>query len=253
MTYRVRNILIAVALALVALLLTIFYVSHYKSNVRAKQETVPVLVAAKNIDPGTLGSQLVSAKLLTTQQIPRHNVAAGTVSNPDQIKNLIVTQPIYAGELVNEQRFGVVAQVGPRVALKGTYRAVELAGEAAQVLAGVVKAGDHVDVAANLKFPDEASQKHFSRIVLRNVLVLRADDSAPTGAVTSNQESSIMLRVTDDQLQTLLFVYKNSDWWIALRPALRDKDSKAGTEDAVSILRKGLLPDNSKQRLAGAP
>ena len=42
MTYRVRNIVIAVALALVAGLLSIFYVSNYKANVQHAEKTVTV-------------------------------------------------------------------------------------------------------------------------------------------------------------------------------------------------------------------
>ena len=49
MTYRVRNIVIAVALALVAGLLSIFYVSNYKANVQHAEKTVTVYVAKNDI------------------------------------------------------------------------------------------------------------------------------------------------------------------------------------------------------------
>ena len=52
MSYRLRNILIAVGLAVVAALLTVFYVSNYKSSVRSDAETVSVLVAAQDIPRG---------------------------------------------------------------------------------------------------------------------------------------------------------------------------------------------------------
>ena len=62
MTYRLRNILIAVGLAVVAALLTVFYVSNYKSNVRADSETVSVLVAARDIPQGMLGPQVMARR-----------------------------------------------------------------------------------------------------------------------------------------------------------------------------------------------
>jgi hypothetical protein len=45
MTYRVRNIVIAVALAAVAALLTSFYVTSYKRHVQRGEDHVTVLVA----------------------------------------------------------------------------------------------------------------------------------------------------------------------------------------------------------------
>jgi hypothetical protein len=53
MTYRVKNITIAVALALVAALLTSFYVTNYQRNVRADESNVTVYVAARDIPAGT--------------------------------------------------------------------------------------------------------------------------------------------------------------------------------------------------------
>ena len=41
MTYRLRNIFVAVALALVAALLTGFYVTNYQRNVRKDETNVP--------------------------------------------------------------------------------------------------------------------------------------------------------------------------------------------------------------------
>ena len=56
MTYRVKNITIAVALALVAALLTSFYVTNYQRNVRKDETNVPVWVAARDIPAGTSGA-----------------------------------------------------------------------------------------------------------------------------------------------------------------------------------------------------
>ena len=114
MTYRARNILIAVVLAGVAALLTVFYVSNYKSNVRSSSETISVLVAAQDIPQGMLGSQVVSQKMLTTQEIPRKAIVNGTISRPEDISGLIATQPIYIGEQVTARRFGPLEAAGIR-------------------------------------------------------------------------------------------------------------------------------------------
>src|SRR5438477_260237 len=53
MTYRVRNIGIAVALAVVAALLTSFYVTNYKRHVQRGEDHVTVLQAPSGPAPGT--------------------------------------------------------------------------------------------------------------------------------------------------------------------------------------------------------
>lgn len=252
MTYRLRNILIAVGLAVVAALLTVFYVSNYKSSVRADSETVSVLVAARDIPLGTLGTEVVSEKMLATQEIPRKAIVAGTISKPDDIQSLIATQPIYIGEQVTARRFGPVSEAGVRTQLKGTYRALQIKGDPNQVLAGVLRAGDHIDVVASVKFPTEDSAKHFTKVVLHDVLVLRTSGEAD-GQVTVVDPTGgggwVMLRVTDQQAQKLYFVYANSDWWLALRPGINDANSPDSVDDALSILRAGIGGDNAKGRL----
>ena len=49
MTYRLRNIGIAIALAVVAALLTTFYVTNYKRSVQHGESKVTVYVASRDI------------------------------------------------------------------------------------------------------------------------------------------------------------------------------------------------------------
>ena len=59
MTYRVRNIAVAVGLALLAAVLTTFYVTNYKRHVRNSESTVTVYTAKRDIPQGTPGTELV--------------------------------------------------------------------------------------------------------------------------------------------------------------------------------------------------
>ena len=82
MTYRVKNITIAVALALVAALLTSFYVTNYQRNVRKDETNVPVFVAKRDIPAGTSGADVARKGLLKKSEIVRRNVVPGAISNP---------------------------------------------------------------------------------------------------------------------------------------------------------------------------
>src|SRR5437763_15945948 len=106
MNYRVRNIVLAVGLALLAALLTTFYVTNYKKRVQSQQETVPVLVAQQNIPAGTLGADVVKRHWVSVQDVPRKSFVPGALAATTAIQGQIVVQPIYTGEQVTARRFG---------------------------------------------------------------------------------------------------------------------------------------------------
>jgi Flp pilus assembly protein CpaB len=148
MTYRVKNITIAIALALVAAVLTMFYVTNYQRNVRQDETNVPIWVAKRDIPAGTTGAEIERKGLVEKSEIVRRSVVPGAISNPDQIAELVATQPIYAGEQISTRRFSTPSQQGIKAKLTGVQRAMSLPGDQHQLLAGTLRAGDKVDLVA---------------------------------------------------------------------------------------------------------
>src|SRR5438132_2116911 len=229
MTYRMRNILIAVALAGFAALLVVFYVSNYKKSVQHQQAAVTILVAGRDSPLGTLGSDVVSGGMLKTEQVTRSSVVPGAISSPDQIKSLVAIAPVYSGEQVTTRRFGPLQQQGVKGQLNGTYRAVQLAGNPNQVLAGTLQAGDTVDFESviTVHFTGHGggglsgSDLTFSRIAVRNLKVIAVQNSSSAGHIGGSTQSSVMLRMTDAQSQKIAFGYSKGDYWtLELRPGL---------------------------------
>ena len=136
MSYRVKNIGIAVILAAFAGLLTIFYVTQYKRHVQHGETKVSVLVAARDIPAGTTGAEVVGQHYLTTETVPRRTVVPGAVSSSAQLSNLVVTQQIFSGEQVTTRAFGTPIELGIRAQIRGNERAFQLAGDANALLAG---------------------------------------------------------------------------------------------------------------------
>jgi Flp pilus assembly protein CpaB len=252
MTYRVRNIGIAIALAIVAALLTTFYVTNYKRNVQQGEEMIPVYVAAKNIEIGTPGSELSSQKLLKVEHVPRRSVVPGAISEPEQISQWVAVEGIYAGEQISTNRFRAAEEQGIRAQLKGNLRAMQVSGDEPQLLAGSLKSGDRVDVVGTWLFP-EGSQNHVSRVILRDLLVLRAPESNQLQSkIGSNPNSpfSAMLAVTDAQAQKLLWIVENGDWSLQMRAVTDAADTPDSYENAGSLLADGLRPA-ARRRLTG--
>jgi Flp pilus assembly protein CpaB len=239
MTYRIRNILIAVGLALVALMLTLFYVTNYKRSVQHDNASVQVYVASRDIAAGTAGSDIAKQNELHTESVQRRDVVPGAISTPSQIGNLVLAGPLYAGEQVTLRRFTDVAAQGVRAQLRGNMRAVQVPGDPSQLLAGTLQAGDHVDLVANLRLTANSTASA-SRIVLRDLTVLSAPSDSSKVSSTSPTSTSAILAVTDTQVQRLFFVLKNADWTLELRPVVNASDSAERVETIDSVLREGV-------------
>ncbi|HEY3921744.1 MAG TPA: Flp pilus assembly protein CpaB [Gaiellaceae bacterium] len=230
---------IAVGLAFMAMLLTLLYVTSYRHSVQHQQQSVQVYVAAHNINAGTTGAEIVRSHALKTESITRSSVVPGAIANPDEVANLVLTQPVYAGEQVTLRRFTDVQSEGIVGQLKGTMRAVQVPGDANQLLAGTLKTGDQVDVVANLT-SDTSSSAHLVKIVLRDITVLQTNGASLSSTASSNgQQDSVILAVTDTQVQRLFYVMKNADWTLELRPATDAVDSGERVESVNTILTEG--------------
>lgn len=253
MTYRIRNIGIAVALAVVAALLTTFYVTNYKRNVQQSEEKVPVYVAARDIALGTPGSDVAQRNMLRVEHLPRRSVVPGAISQPSQVEKLVAVEPIYAGEQISTRRFRTVQEQGIKAQLKGNLRALQVAGSEHQLLAGTLDEGDRVDVVGTWTFP-ENSDKHVARVVLRNLLVLQAPDTSRVSSkIGSNpdQPYAAMLAMTDAQAEKFWWVHENGAWTLELRPVTDAADSPERLETDKTVSLDGLSGRERRRGLGG--
>jgi len=238
--YRIRNIVIAAALAAAAVLLTIVYVSSARKHDATQKQSVTVYTVNGNYGIGTPGSKI--AGHLTALTVTRAQMAPHTVTNPNQIRNLYLAQPVYAGEQLSLLRFAPANQQGIRTQLTGTERAVQVPGDENQLLAGTLVAGDRVDVVANLKNPNNQNDIQ-SQVVLRNLLVLQIANLKGGSALSRSPGSdhAVILQVTDEQDQRLNWVLANanSQWWLELRPVKKPKDDARSTTTFASVVNGG--------------
>jgi Flp pilus assembly protein CpaB len=254
MTYRLRNIGIAVALAIVAALLTTFYVTNYKRHVRQTESTVTIYVAKRDIPSGTPGSELIKSGWIKTQDAVQRSVVPGAISSTDQIRTLITRQDIYAGEQVSLRRFAGNAEQGVRSQLHGGLRALSLPGTPDALLSGTLRDGDHVDMIANMKTGD-CSTCVAARTVARDVLVLHAagGTALPSGKATGSAGTSVMLAVHDSrEAQKIWYAVANAtSWSLALRSVTNATDSPDDVEGINSMLLDGASSTKTKNYVGG--
>jgi len=236
-TNRLWHVAAALGLGLLAIVLTTFYVTNYKRHVRHDEATVTVLVATKDIPANTPGTQILAQHLLTPESVARRAVVPGAIATPDQIKTLIATQPVYAGEQVTTRRFGTPAQRGVRSQINGTGRAIQVSGDMNQLLAGTLHAGDRVDgpaaVRATIEVRDASVREAFVRIAWYD----RA----------SGRPRQIAL--TDAQSQKLEWAIANANWHLELRPPTGAADSPGNLETAGTLTADGVATGTVHKRL----
>lgn len=235
MTYRIRNIMIAIGLALVAMLLVLLYVTNYKRSVQHGEAQVPVFVAAHDIAVNTPGADIVAKHDLRQITIPKRNVVPGAISSVDQIRSLVLASPIYAGEQVTVRPFSDVAAQGIRARLRGTMRALQIAGDPEQLLASTLKAGDRVDIVANVRI-DPNSNAYADKIVAHDLLVLQSPSENAAAKATGTSSTSVILQVGDTEIPDVWYAIKNSDWTLELRPVINPADSRPRVATINSVL-----------------
>lgn len=253
--YRLRNAVIAGGLALVGALLVAAYVTSYRNSVTRGADLVSVYVAAHDIAAGTNGASIAGAGDLKQVSVLRRSVVPGAITNASQIAKLSAAQTIYSGEQITIRQFRAFVQQGPLSAISGNLRAIAIPGSANQLLAGVVKNGDHVDVLANVKYVVGGQTKTVSRYILRDLLVVYAPAaSGGTSGTISNPgatNNSITLAVTDQQASKLFFTMQNASWSLVLRPVGKTSDSGNDLETMQNLVGDGLSPSQVSQATNG--
>jgi Flp pilus assembly protein CpaB len=120
------------------------------------------------------------------------------------------------------------------------------------MLSGIVQEGDHVDVVTTAKYHLGDLARATSRVVLRNLLVLKAPDESKQTAVSGTPTSTTELVMTDRQAQTMAWAMKQGSWFFMLRPTNKPSNSSPTVETLFSIMGRG-LPAAPKQIAGNFP
>jgi Flp pilus assembly protein CpaB len=207
---RQGTIVIGIAAAVLAAILLLVYLSHYRSSVKGSTEPVTVLVAKRLIPKGTSGTSVARQSLFVVTTIPKGQLKLGAISDPAVLNGTFTAADIYPRQQLTSADF-TAASVGALAAqLTGSWRAVALPTlDAAHGLAPDVQPGDHVDVYGEVN--DTVG------LVLSNVLVLASPTQAAAGS-TAPVSGNYILRVPTAKAPRFAYVGQNGSFWIVLRP-----------------------------------
>lgn len=249
---RLRNLALPIGLAVLAAVLVGLYVISYRNSVNHGADLEKVLVAARDIPAGTDGASVAGGGYLKEQTVPHRAVVPGAIVTAAPLTSLVVSGTIYKGQQVTLRQFKPIAQGGIFAKFSGKERVVVVPGDPNQLLAGTASDGDHVDVVANAKYSVSGFNRATTRVILQNLLVLKAASGSGSGGVGGAQTATATLVMTDKQSETMLWALKNASWYLVLRPTATPRNSKPGLETLYSFLSRGLpANDETKIRIAG--
>jgi Flp pilus assembly protein CpaB len=249
MSYSVRNIVIALVLAVVAAGLVVMYTSNVKSQADKSIKTTTVVVAKGDIVAGTPVDTLVNGKAFATRQVATKDVVPGAFTSIASLNTSLSTDTdITAGAQVTPAMFSNSKDTAVVNQIHGTMRAVQVAFNANRVLGGTLKAGDHVDIYGVFTIQPTLSNSPYSAetiagMTIRDVEVLSTYDtgvaSTPlTSASGANNSSgsddgtggdAVILAVPQNEVGTLMLTRKAGEFWMAVRPS-------HGAQDAISSM-----------------
>ena len=249
---RLRNLALPLGLATLAAVLIGIYVISYRNSVTHGAGLVKVLVAARDIPAGTDGPSIAGGGYLKSQTVPRRAVVPGSVTSAGPLTSLVAGSEIYKGQQITLRQFAPISQGGIFAKFSGNQRVVVIPGDSNQLLAGTVSEGDRVDVVATAKYHVGDFARASSRVVLRNLLVLKAPDGSKAASVGGSPTQSITLVMTDRDAQTMSWALKQSSWFLALRPTNHPGNSTGSIETLYTFLSRGLAPSSANRQIAGA-
>jgi len=252
-TYSVRNIAIAVVMAIAAAAAVLVYTTSYRQSVTNGQKHVDVMVATRDIPAGTPAADAIGALKLTS--ILSDDTTPGALTTTAGLEGKVAAQTIYAGQQVVSAAFGTSANGDLRLGLNGNERGVQMVCDpVASCLLDDIKAGDRVDVFATLKVKVKGSSDDqlVSRLLLSGVRVLKVPAVDPKakkglGAGTGNDKQTITLAV--DQRDATKFTWAQGAgdpgaqlWVVARPPDAAAQDQAAVGETVTDMLTDGLSP-----------
>ncbi|MSO96118.1 MAG: hypothetical protein EXQ81_10065 [Thermoleophilia bacterium] len=199
-------IAIGVAVAVIAAILLIVYVTRYQSSVDSTAAAVPVLIAKNLIPRGTPGTAVATKGLYQSTSVPTDKVQPGAISDPAALSGRRAITDIYPGGQLTLNNFTAEASGALNAQIAGRERGVTLTIDPVRGSLANVATGDHVDIYTQLTRDGILVIQLFRA----NVLVLQSP-----GAAGGN----VVLRVDTRDAPNVLFASTQTTLYFVIRPA----------------------------------
>lgn len=210
-------------------------------------DTVGVVVARADLDPGDLGDDLVSAGKVRLEQVPADEVEPGAITATSDLAGAIVTKPVEKGGDLTTEDVAPSTLRSESITIPKGKQAVAITVDTTAGGGGYAGPGDKVDVYTVIQ-PDApgAPTAPLTKLLLTRVEVLDvSNEIAPrrssTTAAAATEDTTVAPRSTEGRITLLLaltpaqaeqaiFASSFNDIWVTVLP----KDAPASATDGVT-------------------
>lgn len=220
-------------------LLTVALIFNYLNNAQQAMNTVQygeVVVAAVDVD----AKKPLTRDMLQVKKVPVEYIHPQAVRKVDEAVAAITLSPLVQGQQIIGKQLAKAndSKNGLAYIVPTGRRAVTVPVDEVSGVAGLVKPGDRVDVAATVGIPDAASQKEipYSLLVLQDIQVLavgRTLDDKGAGA----ESKSITLAVTVEQSRPLILASQKGTIRLMLRSPVDNGTASTSPFKAADFLQ----------------
>jgi pilus assembly protein CpaB len=222
-----RAIIAGVVALILAVLLLLLYLRHYRDSVKSSSAQTVVLVSKAFIPKGTTALALAKNNLYEQTPIPKDQLLDGAISDSSVIQGQVALNDVYPGHQLTTADFGTtptstslsaspdLAGVGPKT---GTWRAAAISLDASNGIVPQVITGDHVDIYGQLDSAATTQGTQRSMVLLLpDVLVLEAPNQNAE-ASTASTSANYVLRLPSNEVARIVYLSQNGKIWFSLRP-----------------------------------
>lgn len=236
MNRRIVLLVVAIVIAAVGAALVFMYVRGVSEKAVAEQEPVRVLTATELITAGESAAEAQSSGKLALTEIPEVNVIAGALTSVDNLSNQLALAPIYPGEQILADKFGVTAGSGESLAIPKNKLAVSVQVTDPARVAGFITPGSHATVFLSADpvtlDPTAEPAPLFTRVLLPDVEVIGVGETTILSTTTTDDSGA---QTTEELPKTILT--------LAVSQSEADKVIFGSTNGLLSF---GLLPEDTK-------
>lgn len=204
-------------------------------NGAAAPETVQVLVAKQEINPGFE----LDERFAEFQAWPKENVPPGAVTEREQYEKRALKVRAFPGEVILQAKLGEKGVFGASAAIKQGMRVQAVRVDNTSAISGLIRPGDRVDILVTYKFTKPGGLTVTkTKTVLQFVEVFAVDrnrdsEGGDQGKAASKAEN-ISVIVTPQQSQVLMNYVSKGTLQMALRNPEDNNEVNAGTVDDSS-------------------
>jgi Flp pilus assembly protein CpaB len=211
---RQGSIAVGIGALVLAAILLLVYLNHYRNSVKSSGAPVTVLVAKSYVPKGTPFDTLARGGLFTTATVAKSDLRDGAVTDAGALRGQVSIAALYPSQQLTVADFGPVATstgLSGSSDLTGKWRAISISLDPAHGVSPQTLSGDHVDVYVYIH--------GIMGLLMPNVLVLAAPSQSASGAESSSTGANFVFRVGAAQVPRFTYAAQNGQIWLALRPA----------------------------------